>query len=244
VVPLLLLVVARLLPRKYQVWPIVTLLGAIPVMRYVERHRLLAQGLAEPVVHNKMVGPIHLHAEALLVGLILAWIAVQRPRWIAKEESSRISRRGIVVLIVGAGLGMALDIANKEIFSFTALALIFGSCTYFVLVDRSPLTRPLHAFAFYPISRLSYGMYLNHFLVIPSSTAWVIAHAPGPLPVVFFGGLALGTIISVGAATVTFLLVEHPFLQLRSSLLHGDRRHAASAVNPSAGGALEGVAIP
>lgn len=244
VVPLLLLLVARVLPKRHQVWPIVALLCAIPVARVLERHRLLASGLSAEVVHNRMVGPIHLHAEALLVGLILAWITVQRPRWIAKEESRRVSRRGLVALIVGAGLGMALDIANKEIFSFTALGLIFVACTYFVLVDRSALTRPLHSFVFYPISRLSYGMYLNHFLVIPGSTAWAISHVRGPLSVKFIAGLALGTVISIGAAVITFLLVEHPFLQLRSRLLRGDRGHAASAVNPAAGGALEGVAIP
>jgi peptidoglycan/LPS O-acetylase OafA/YrhL len=243
VVPLLLLLVARVLPTRHQVWPIVALLCAIPLVRFIERHRLLAQGLSNEVVHNRMVGPIHLHTEALLVGLILAWITVHRQRWIAKEESRRVSRRGLVVLVAGAGLGMALDIANKEIFAFMALGLIFGACTYFVLVDRSFLTRPLHAFAFYPISRLSYGMYLNHFLVVPSSTAWAIANVPGPLPVVFFAGLLLGTAISIGAAVVTFLLIEHPFLQLRTRLLHGDRGHTASAVNPNAGGALEGVAI-
>jgi peptidoglycan/LPS O-acetylase OafA/YrhL len=244
VVPLLLLLVGRVLPKRFQVWPIVGLLWAIPVVRFIERQRLFSKGLSAEVVHNRMVGPIHLHAEALLAGLILAWIAVQRPRWIAKESSTRVSRRGLAVLIVGTGLGLALDVVNKELFAFTALGLIFGSCTYFVLVDRSSLTRPLHAFVFYPISRLSYGMYLNHFLVIPASTAWAIATVPGPLPVVFFTGLILGTLISVAAAVITFLLIEHPFLQLRGHLLHGDRSHTASAVGPNAGRALEGVPIP
>jgi peptidoglycan/LPS O-acetylase OafA/YrhL len=243
-VPLLLLFVAKVLPKRRQAWPIVALLCAIPLLRVLERHRLLARGLSVEAVHSRMVGPIHLHAEALLVGLVLAWITVQRPRWIATEEDRRVSRRGILVLIVGAGLGLALDIANKEIFSFTALGLIFGACTYFVLVDRSVLTRPLHAFGFYPISRLSYGMYLNHFLVLPGSTAWSLTHVPGPLTGRFIVGLVVGTVISIGAALVTFLLVEHPFLQLRARWLRGDRGHTASEVSPAAGGALEGVAIP
>ena len=245
IVPLLLIVVARLVPRARQVWPIVALLGAVPLVRFLERRRLTGLGLAPSMIHERMVTPIHLHAEALLVGLALAWVVVQRPYWIAREQSARISRRGLVVLIVGAGLGIALDIANKELFSFTALGLIFGACTYVALVDRSWLTRPLHAFAFYPISRLSYGMYLNHFLVVPMSTAWAIQHVPGPLPVVFIAGLLLGTLISIGAAIVTFLIVEHPFLELRRVLLHTERREATTAQPPyePQGVALDGMPV-
>lgn len=245
IVPLLLIVVARLVPRARQLWPIVALLGVVPLVRFLERRRLTGLGLAPSMIHERMVTPIHLHAEALLVGLALAWVVVQRPHWIAREQSARVSRRGLVVLIVGAGLGIALDIANKELFSFTALGLIFGACTYVALVDRSWLTRPLHAFAFYPISRLSYGMYLNHFLVVPMSTAWAIQHVPGPLPVVFIAGLLLGTLISIGAAIVTFLIVEHPFLELRRVLLHTERREATTA-QPSyepQGVALDGMPV-
>jgi peptidoglycan/LPS O-acetylase OafA/YrhL len=243
IVPFLLIVIARLLPRDRQVWPLVGLVGTIPLVRYFERNRLLALGMPPAAVHERMITPIHLHAEALIIGLILAWVVVQRPRWIARETSTRVSKRGLIVLLVGCGTGLALDVANKEIFAFTALGLIFGAITYFVMLDRSWLTRPLHAFAFYPISRLSYGMYLNHFVVVPSSTAWALGHVPGPLPVVFFGGLLLGAAISTSAAVVTFLLVEHPFLMLRKRVLAGDRGHAASAIVPGTEGALEGVPI-
>ena len=244
IVPILLIVIARFLPRDRQPWPLIALCASIPLVRYVERERLLASGIPAATVHERMITPIHLHAEGLIVGLLLAWMVVQRPHWIARAKHTRVSRRGMIVLILACSAGLALDWANKEIFAFTALGLIFGSMTYFVIVDNSWLTRPLQAFAFYPISRLSYGMYLNHFVVVPSSTAWAISHVPGPLPVVFFTGLLIGTIISTMAATITFLLVEHPFLELRTRLLPGDRRHTASAIGPNAGGALEGVAIP
>jgi Predicted acyltransferases len=234
-VPLLLLVVARLLPRDRQVWPILGLLVLVPITRFVERHRLIARGLTDAVIHERMVTPIHLHAEGLLVGLLLAWVVVQRPRWIAREPDSRVSRRGVAVLIIGGVLGATLDVANKELFAFTALGLIFGGCTYLALVDRSWLTRPLHAFVFYPISRLSYGMYLNHFLVLPGSTAWAIQHAPGPIMAKFAAGLVLGTVISVVAATITFLLVEHPFLELRRVLLQSRHRPGPSAAPHEAG---------
>jgi hypothetical protein len=246
-VPILLIGIARFLPREKQPWPLIALCASIPLVRYVERHRLLASGIPAATVHERMITPIHLHAEALIIGLLLAWMVVRRPHWIAREKHSRISKRGLSVLVVACSAGLALDVANKEIFAFTALGLIFGSMTYFVLLDNSWLTRPLQAFAFYPISRLSYGMYLNHFVVVPSSTAWAIKHVPGPLPVVFLGGLLLGTVISVVAATGTFLLVEHPFLELRGKLLAGDSRNVASSVAPvgvRGEGSLEGVAMP
>jgi peptidoglycan/LPS O-acetylase OafA/YrhL len=223
IVPLLVLTTRR-------VWPVVALIAVIPLLRVLERQRLLRLGISPAVIHERMTTPIHLHAEALLVGLVLAWLVVNRPRWIAPDQRTGVSRRGLAVLLVGIGLGGAVDIANKEVFAFTALGLVFGAVTYFALVDRSWLTRPLHAFAFYPISRLSYGMYLNHFVLLPGSTAWVLGHMRGPRPVVFLSGLLLGTMISGAGAVVTFLAVEHPFLLWRARLLHRDHQKVRGAV--------------
>jgi peptidoglycan/LPS O-acetylase OafA/YrhL len=219
IVPFLLWATIRSVPRRFAALPVVALTAAIPLVRYVARQNRLALGLSEHAIHESMGPPIHLHCEALLVGLLLAWLSVERPTWIAPSAPGRVSRHGLSVLVAGVALGSALDLANKDLFAFTALGLIFGAVTYFVLVDRSWLTRPLHAFTFYPISRLSYGMYLNHFYVAPESTAWAVRHVPGPPHVVFIGGLLLGTAISIGAATVTFLVVEHPFLKLRQAWL-------------------------
>ncbi len=238
IVPFLLWATIRSLPRRFAALPIVALIAAIPVIRAVTRQHRLALGLSPETVHLTMVNPIHLHCEALLVGVLLAWVVVERPAWIAPTRRGRLSRRGLAVLLIGSGLGAVLHVLNKELFAFTALGLIFGSATYFVLVDRSWLTRPLHAVVFYPISRLSYGMYLNHFYVIPGSTAWAIHYLPGPTLIVFLGGLLLGTVISIGAATVTFLLVEHPFLALRHAWLSRPR-----TVTVPQGVAIEGVAI-
>ena len=233
VVPLLLILIARTMRRAWRAWPIVALIALVPVVRLFTQRHLQAAGLSPEVIHERMVFPIHLHAEGLLIGLLLAWITVERPHWIAREPAGRVSRRGLVVLACGVSLGLALDIANKDLFAFTALGLIFGSCVYMALVDRSWVTRPLHAYVFFPIARLSYGMYLNHFLVLPGSTAWALRHAPGPLPVKFFAGLLLGTVISIAAAAVTFLLVEHPFLELRRAILgRGARVPSASPVVP------------
>ena len=220
VVPLLLLVSTRLFSLRYQAWPLLALLAAIPIGRIVTQARLISLGYSGEPLEFRLNYPIHLHCEPLLIGLLLALLSTVKPAWFTKVRDGRVAWRAVGVLLVLGAAGIALDRLDKRIFAFLALGLIFGGATYLALVDRSLLTRPLHAKLFYPISRLSYGMYLNHFLVVPKSTEWVIRHGAGlPTVAVFFIGLLVGTLISIAVATLTFLLVEHPFLQLRSALL-------------------------
>ncbi len=93
---------------------------------------------------------------------------------------------------------------------------------------------------FYPFSRLAYGMYLNHFWFLHGSTAWTI-HTFGPLlpspTLVFVLGLMVGTGISAGVAAISFILIEHPFLQLREHLL-GDREAVPAPAVPEPEAAL------
>jgi peptidoglycan/LPS O-acetylase OafA/YrhL len=169
--------------------------------------------------------PIHLHAEPLLIGLIIALFSVIRPDSFVKHPKGKVAWRPLGIFIAATVVGLTLDKVNKQVFAFFALGLIFGGAVYFSMIDRSPLSKPLHAWVFYPIARLSFGMYLNHFLVVPGSTAWVIRHGAGlPTNVVFWVGLLLGTAISIAAAILTFFLIEHPFLTLRSRLLMGRER--------------------
>jgi peptidoglycan/LPS O-acetylase OafA/YrhL len=220
VVPLLLLISTRLFSLRHQAWPLLALLVAIPIGRVVTHSRLLALGYSGEALEFRLNYPIHLHCEPLLIGLLLALLSSVKPGWFAKGGEGRVAWRAVAVMLALSVAGLALDKLDKQIFSFLALGLIFGGATYLALVDRSMLTRPLHAKLFYPISRLSYGMYLNHFLVVPKSTEWVVRHGAGlPTVGVFFAGLILGTLISVAVATLTFLLIEHPFLQMRATLL-------------------------
>ena len=75
---------------------------------------------------------------------------------------------------------------------------------------------------FYLLSRLSFGMYLNHPYMVgwmnrQVNAAFVAGHL-GPLlvsPVSF----VCVTACSVTVAMATFCLIEHPFLILRTALL-------------------------
>ncbi|HEX7941267.1 MAG TPA: acyltransferase, partial [Gemmatimonadaceae bacterium] len=195
IVPILLVISARVLSLRNQIWLVLTLLASVPVVRAVTRARLTGLGLPPQVLADKMQYPIHLHCEPLLIGLLLALLATTRPEWFEKKAPGQLAWRALAVMLAMSAAGILLDKYNKDIFAFFALALIFGGATYFGMVDRSLLTRPLHARWFYPISRLSYGMYLNHFVVFPGSTEWVVRHGRGlPTTLVFVAGLVLATV--------------------------------------------------
>ena len=221
-VPILLLLTTRYLPKRAQIWPLIAMVVAVQPLRIWQRQHYLALGLTGDKLAEKMNYPIHVHCEALLIGVLIAWLSTSRPHVFKTKGRWGTSVVGMIVAATGLVVGIALDVYNKQIFSFLALALIFGSIAFLVLADRSPLTSPLRSRIFYPISRLAYGMYLNHFWFFHGSTAWVVSHLSGPLrsPVlVFIVGLIVGTAISAGVATVSFVLVEHPFLMLRDHLL-------------------------
>jgi peptidoglycan/LPS O-acetylase OafA/YrhL len=225
IVPVLLLLTTRVLALRRQIWPLLLLLAAVPVARLFSRAHLLALGYSGETLAAKMEYPIHLHSEPLLIGLIIALYSVIRPRWFVKHPKGKVAWRPLGIFVAAMVVGLALDKVNKNVFAFFALGLIFGGAVYFCMVDRSLLSKPLHAWVFYPIARLSFGMYLNHFIVVPESTAWVIEHGTGlPTNVVFWLGLLLGTAISIVTAILTFFLVEHPFLTLRSRVLMGRER--------------------
>jgi peptidoglycan/LPS O-acetylase OafA/YrhL len=243
VVPLLLLVTARFLPARARAWPIVALILAIPVVRVFEWRRLRALNLPAAELADRMHFPIHVHCEALFIGLLLALLSTSTPRLFAAKGRWGTSPLALGVLVLGIGAGLVLDKLDKDVFAFFSLALIFGSITFFVLADRSFLTRPLRSMVFYPFSRLAYGMYLNHFFFLHSSTAWTIAHFSSTLRsplLVFLMGLVIGTAISAALAALTFVTIEHPFLLLREQLL-GVPRETRATPSSADGSTLVGA---
>ena len=88
--------------------------------------------------------------------------------------------------------------------------------------DRSWLSAPLRLSAWYPLSRLSYSIYLNHWWVWPRSNAFVVRAMQGltsNATIVFLGSMLLGTLISAAIAMVMFVAVEYPFLLLRDRVV-------------------------
>ena len=171
--------------------------------------------------------------------LIPPLFAVARPHLLQPAETeSGVSWRGLGVFAALSAVALAQRAANGDLFPFLALGMIFGGATYWALLDRSVLSAPLRAGFFYPISRLSYSMYLNHWWIWPSSNKAIVegvqAFVSNPTAV-FLISMLIGTALSFVLAAVMFILVEHPFLLLRDRVLTSTRKaHTQSAPATSA----------
>jgi peptidoglycan/LPS O-acetylase OafA/YrhL len=118
--------------------------------------------------------------------------------------------------MVVAAIG--LHFVDREVFAFTALALIFGAVTLWgVGLERTPKLLNWHGF--YIVSRLSYGMYLNHFGLLELSSALMLGWRVGGGEPAFWLLYLVNLIASMAIAFVTFQLIEWPFLQIRARWL-------------------------
>jgi peptidoglycan/LPS O-acetylase OafA/YrhL len=207
VVPLLLLGAHRLFGPRGLAWVPIVLLALMPVVRAVTLHGAGEAGF------DRIYGPIHTHCDGLLVGLFLAWASVKRPASLSPEHPH--PWRWPLVAIVG---GFVLRGIDQALFSFSGLALIYGGLVALGL-RAGPRVKQLAAWrGFHVLSRLSYGMYLNHFEVLPRllprltrelvplvGSGWVLAAI----------AYLVAIVSSALVAAVTFILIEEPFLALR-----------------------------
>jgi peptidoglycan/LPS O-acetylase OafA/YrhL len=124
----------------------------------------------------------------------------------------------LTVAGVTSAVAVMLRAANGTVFPFLSLALIYGSMMVALLAIGADKLRLLESRAFYRVSRLSYGMYLNHFAVlrwIAPSVGRAVKAVGGQNPATLFVTLGLVIAISLSFAMATFVLIEHPFLALR-----------------------------
>ncbi len=224
--PLLLILIGRRIPFRRLPWLLIGSAAATLVVRAFVVQRNIARHIPYAKADYSLIYPIHVHADALLLGALIALVSVLRPAWFKRTPADGFSRAGFAIMVGATAVALALHWINRELFAFLSLALIFGGVALFVLLDHSMLSRPLKSWLFYPISRLSYGMYLNHFLFAPSVVGLAVAalmRVTTSPTLIFFGSLLAGTIASFVIAAGTFVLIEHPFLLLRDRVFHEHR---------------------
>jgi peptidoglycan/LPS O-acetylase OafA/YrhL len=232
--PTLLLVFSRTVRARW--WPVCVLglLALVPISRAWTFAQLSTQALSPERISVLMYSAFHLHCEPLLIGLMVAWMSLRRPAWLAAPSSRRVATR--VVLCAGAlaVTGIALRTVNREVFAYLALGCVYGAALCVSLADRSLLTAVLRWPVWYPIARLSFGMYLNH-LILREPADTIIALVNRLLgagsPLAFVVGLLLAIAASALTAAITFVLVEQPGLAMRDRWL--DRRKQSHAVATS-----------
>lgn len=235
VLPLAVALLARIGSLRAWTIGLVAMLASVEVARHLTASGLFAAGHATTAVKNAMYSPGHLHCEGLLMGALIALLEVRRPGLLAPVRSAR----GVWAAVgIGAGGLLAAGVlrtASPVVLPYLSLALLYGGMTVALLLLReSRLVRffRLDSVILYRISRLSYGVYLNHFFVVK----WVIGAA---LPVVtaltanrivgFGAAVVLAVVASLACAAVLFVLVEHPFLQARGVVLAARKSRAAAA---------------
>jgi len=168
--------------------------------------------LDEYQLRQSLYFPFHTHADGLVMGLLISWCCVYTPDFIRSTRR----RTGVMLLMIVAGIG--LYAVNRVLFNFTSLALIYGGVALYGMgVVVTP--RILRWHGFYLISRLSYGIYLNHFGLLDRLRALLLPWRLRGGEPVFWLCLLLSFLISMAIALVTFQLIEWPFLVLRSRWL-------------------------
>jgi peptidoglycan/LPS O-acetylase OafA/YrhL len=215
VAPLSLFFLARYVRsiRTFRLW-LWGLLLAVPLLRtavwiyYAGNFFQHSPAIFAPMYYSSIT-----HCDGLIMGMIISnlWVSRAKPAF-------RFATPGILIA-VAIFLLIGLHLLQKEIFDFTALALLFGSFAWFGLQGKSTF---FNSRIFYWISRLSFGMYLNHEYMCP----WVVrvllprlpysAHLPAAGNIL---GVAIITLLSAAIALLTYCCVEYPFLQMRKAVL-------------------------
>lgn len=199
--------------RTFRAW-LWALLAFVPLMRAaIWIHHTGSFFAHDPALFQPIYYQFHTHCDGLIMGLILSnlWVSRKKGALEARWKSSLLLLGGFVALVV-------LRQLQHEILIFSGLALFFGSLVWFGLTSG---VRIFQSRVFYWISRLSFGMYLNHPYLVEKAMA-VSAHLTwlAGWPVLRqLCGMAALTLASAAISLVTFCLVEHPFLNLRARTL-------------------------
>jgi len=219
--PVMLLLASRLGGVKKVVRNLLLLLMAIlPIVRAaiwfnvtggnLQRHDAL-------LFYQHLYEPIYSHADGLVLGCLIALISID----FSRERHHRFVTSAWPVVLSGV-VFLILHALQKEVLGFTGITVLFGAVTWFFLWNPRTLARVHDRWLFYLFSRLSYGMYLNHIFLVPGVVKWTLGHWPKIAHVAFateFVASVLSVLVSAGLASLSFCLVEYPFLHLRDRLL-------------------------
>jgi len=164
-------------------------------------------------LQQRLYFPFHTHSDGLAVGLFIAWLAILYPAFL----KSPLRRFGLALSMAIAAA--ALYAADRVVFDLTAMSLIFGGAVCYGAGNFAKSFRLLDWHGFYIVSRLSYGLYLNHFGILPHlyNVLGGLRLAGGDATYWLCYLISLAFCLAV--AGVTFCLIEHPFLVLRSRWL-------------------------
>ena len=229
---LLSLFALKLSPRRMWIVPWLAIFALILARAWGIAHSVLP----EFDLRQKLYFPIYTHADGLAVGVFLAWLSV--------FHKDRLHSKTFALLAAGTMLisGLVLYRLNPLLLNFTALGLIYGSLELYG-ISALPLPAVFRWRGFYLVSRLSFGLYLNHFIILELMYHWLSGwsrHGIAASWGVYFLCLAASLLV----ASITFLVIEWPFLRFRARWVDHQKRTAGLSTQdgarqwPSAKGAF------
>ncbi|HEX4156618.1 MAG TPA: acyltransferase [Acidobacteriaceae bacterium] len=164
-----------------------------------------------PAAFEILYYPFHTHCDGLIAGLFISNLAS------VKSERPAMRRPWLLVL-AGFVVMLAAKWFQPETLDFTGLALFFGALVWW---GTQKNIRIFDSRIFYWFSRLSFGMYLIHpyfiHLFVDRLAPLLRPHLGASASTALCA--ALLAVFAALVSTVTFCLVEHPFLVLRTAIL-------------------------
>lgn len=215
--PLSLLVTSRLLNSDRQICLVVFAIAMLPILRAITIYNAHGaySGVTAPTLN--LIMPFHTHSDGLFVGLFLSWITVFHYR--RQQSLSRLTK--VLIFSIVTTTSIFARFLSSTLFGFTALGLIYGALVFCTLSPmRTRPATPASRFAYF-VSRLSFGIYLNHFLILSALLTLLhrgLIHIP---PNTFgFACFSISAFLAcISMASVTFFIIEVPFLNIRDRWL-------------------------
>ena len=174
---------------------------------FLKREPSLIEDRQEPYVHNFEIK-------------ILSYI--QHPHS-AKQKITELILLGVSFTIMLLSQGVLSNKHHPALYAsrFTFFQISFGIIFLLALIDGSMTSRLLSGTILRSISRISYGMYLSHILVLPWITGRVFGAHSVSIANSSYGIIAI-ILVCILATYITGLLsyyfIEQPFMMLRKFL--------------------------
>jgi peptidoglycan/LPS O-acetylase OafA/YrhL len=211
--PLVLLLVIRW-PRAAVIIPCIIVLGGIVLRLFLAWQHPGDGGVSFTGFQTWIYYPTWTRLDPLVFGVVLAAIEKFRPRWWQRLTNSAIwlwlPGLAVIVYALYIGEGSILTV-SASVWQFPLLAVGMAALLICAVSPRLPFRRvgiPGAAF----IASIAYSAYLIQKLVIHFVAQFCSSHN---IALTSVSALFLVEICIYAAATILFLGVERPFLQLR-----------------------------
>lgn len=184
---------------------------------------------------NSVTHPLWGCLEGLCLGAMLAYQKAGRNLPGLSGIRKGLTLTGIFVIVLSLYRYIVLGQINQDVFYACIAHLVYAGFSYFLLAYVLTRTQSwtvvvLELPSFRAIGKISYGIYVYHYLAKPFLALW-IAKYQHFLPEILrpYGLFIVGTVFSVFIASLSFILIEKPILRFKALIRTTDSTIASTA---------------